>query len=208
MVFPVGPGNAYPTQDGGQSILHATAVIEAASDYPSMRMWAIPTGTPHPATPTGPNGYNGSRIPQRTIAGSCNFSCNTPVPYPPQNGGGCPDMACSITSTDRLLHSWTPVSPSTVKQISGVCYLTALEVKKSHTAGRPIGLIAAYIGGTPVEAYANDMHLQDSCKIRNNPPAGGSNVPCKPGSGNACAGRLYNELIAPLVGWNLRAALW
>jgi hypothetical protein len=26
--------------------------------------------------------------------------------------------------------------------------------------------------------------------------------------GNACPGRLYNELIAPLVGFNLRAALW
>jgi hypothetical protein len=28
------------------------------------------------------------------------------------------------------------------------------------------------------------------------------------GAGMACPGRLYNELISPLVGFNLRAALW
>ena len=36
MVFPVGPGNDYPIEDGGQSMANATAVILAAN-HPDMR---------------------------------------------------------------------------------------------------------------------------------------------------------------------------
>ena len=49
MVFPVGPGNGYPVEDGGQSIANATAEILAAH-HPDMRMWAVPTGAPEPAS--------------------------------------------------------------------------------------------------------------------------------------------------------------
>ena len=36
MVFPVGPGNDYPIEDGGQSMANATAEILAAH-HPDMR---------------------------------------------------------------------------------------------------------------------------------------------------------------------------
>ena len=82
MVFPVGPGNAYPNQDGGQSIANATAEIMAAN-HPDMRMWAVPsTANPGPPTPTGPNGYNGSITPVRNLTGGCNMTCSSPVPFP------------------------------------------------------------------------------------------------------------------------------
>ena len=37
--------------------------------------------------------------------------------------------------------------------------LTTRDVKRAHASKRAVGLIAAYIGGTPVEAYANDAAL-------------------------------------------------
>ena len=37
--------------------------------------------------------------------------------------------------------------------------LTTRDVKRAHASQRAVGLIAAYIGGTPVEAYANDAAL-------------------------------------------------
>ena len=127
------------------------------------------------------------------------------------NFPGCPAIP-SASDVCELVHTWTAVTPDTVKQISGVCYITTRDVKRALASNRAVGLIAAYIGGTPVEAYANDADLDTKiCSVRPNStkwPGNGRNVPCDPHAGNACSGRLYNELIAPLVGFNLRAALW
>jgi hypothetical protein len=210
MVFPVGPGNDYPIEDGGQSIDNATAEIMAAH-HPDMRMWALPTGTPKNPTPTGPNGYNGSLTPVANLTGGCNFTCNTPVPYPQGKApagpaGSCPSMFQCAEDDPNLIHSWTAVTPSTVKQISAVCYLTARDVKRAHAAKRAVGLIAAYIGGTPVEAYCNDATLDTkTCAIRPNStqwPGGPRNVPCAPEKGNACPGRLCKYIqLAVVTSW-------
>jgi hypothetical protein len=122
--------------------------------------------------------------------------------------------------TGNLVHGWTPVTPDTVKQLSGVCYIAIRNVKMAHRLGRAAGIITAYIGGTPVGAFVDDTALESkTCAMR--PGLTGSNVPClwleSPGKanvtggapvGSACPGGLFNELIAPLVRWNLRAALW
>lgn len=129
-------------------------------------------------------------------------------------------MSCDFIDgpTTTLVHSWTSVSPDTVKQLSGVCYIAIRDVKL--VVGRPVGIITAYIGGTPVEAYANDSHLESkTCKMRIGRK--GSNTPCLwledplnanvtggASIGTACPQGLFNMLIAPLVKWNLRAALW
>lgn len=192
MVFPVGPGNAYPIQDGGQSIANATAEIMAAH-HPDMRMWAVPsTADPGDPAPTGPNGYNGSLTPMHNLTGGCNMTCESPVPFPANATGlnfpGCPAMSQKCP----LVHTWTPVTPDTVKQISGVCYIATRDVKRALSTDRAVGLIAAYIGGTPVEAYVNDADLDTkTCSIRPNStkwPGNGRSVPCDPHAGT-CSGQ-------------------
>ena len=108
-------------------------------------MWALPTGTPQHPTPGGPNGYNGSLTPVANLTGGCNFTCDTPIPFPqgkppPGPAGGCPTMSqCGYDDPD-LIHSWTAVTPSTVKQISAVCCESSCGLTRPshHAVVRPL----------------------------------------------------------------------
>ena len=51
-------------------------------------------------------------------------------------------MACPPDDAG-LVHSWTPVRPDTVKQISAVCYITARDVKRAP------GLLTQGVPGGP-----------------------------------------------------------
>jgi hypothetical protein len=79
-----------------------------------------------------------------------------------------------------------------------------LQVNGPHPE-RPVGILASYVGGTPVGCWADDPKADDTCHVA---PSTGAQVPCDPAHG-CCPGKLFNGKVAPLLGaGNVRAALW
>lgn len=125
---------------------------------------------------------------------------------------------------------WTPASPAAVAQFSALCYTTALYW--AQTSGRPVGLINSAWGGTPVEAW---MPPEAFAMCPQFPPSGtdanraaaqtpalraaqaSGAVPLweqsrgdekEPGVNQYNDSALFNGMIAPLVGYSVRAAIW
>ena len=167
MVFPVGAGNPYRNKSGPQSIENATAEIAAAAAHTKdMRFWFVPS----PAIPI--------QVGQLTnLSGGCNASAMCQGgPTDPANWGCSSD--CHIGDSG-LVHSWTAVTPDTVRPLSAVCYV-AIERIKQRTK-RPVGIVASYVGGTPVGTWAADSHADTTCQVT------AKNIPCD-ASKNYCPG--------------------
>ena len=141
-----------------------------------------PQGGPEAAI-CGPNGANWGE-PSREMNGSCIFE-------------GSSGKSCLNPK-----RSWTPVSPKVIGDFSAICYFTARDVGRMHTAKRPIGLIESDWGGTPVQAWTPPKGLA-ACGLplhncSTEPHGNCTNYPSK----------LYNHMVTPFIGFGLRAILW
>jgi sialate O-acetylesterase len=109
--------------------------------------------------------------------------------------------------------AWEPSTPAVVGQFSGVCYLTALELRRLHHGGDPdavYGLIDSSVGSTDVQSWmaaeARASALETCWEPSNATalPPSHSHAP-----GNATnASELWNAMVAPLVPFALSAVLW
>lgn len=89
--------------------------------------------------------------------------------------------------------AWTPCSPRAAAQFSAVAYSFGVELRR--TLKVPVGLIGSYVGGTPVEAWTPaDAQVPVTYTKEDRAPK--------------LKSELYNGMIAPLVGFNLRGAIW
>ena len=215
MVFAVGAGNDYANGHSGQSMENATAEIKAA-DHPDMRVWFVPSIKKNvvsvsPSDPRSKLGYvkeNNGKIyvgqdtPQARLSGSCNMSKMCSNLLDPLNGN-CANE-CHDTDTDLLQQDWNVLSPQNVGPLSAVCYVAIRNTKMKAHPERPVGILASYVGGTPVGCWANDMHGDETCKVSADP---NKQVPCDRKTA-CCPGMLYNDKIAPLLPFNVKAALW
>jgi sialate O-acetylesterase len=130
---------------------------------------------------------------------------------------------------DDVEAAWQPCGPDTVPTFSAVAYYFARELRK--TLKVPVGLIQSDWGGTPAEAWTreavitNDPLLKDiadrypaaragyekaladypavveKAKAEGKPEPRRPNAPWK-------YGELYNGMIAPLVNYTIRGAIW
>lgn len=97
--------------------------------------------------------------------------------------------------------SWEAADPATVGPFSAVGYQFAQMLQERLKV--PVGIIESTWGGTVIEAWMNESILQpfageikipavtDTLKMRPNDPTG-----------------LYNAMIAPLLGFSIKGALW
>eukprot|EP01060_Flectonema_neradi_P014274 TRINITY_DN2097_c0_g1_i2.p1 TRINITY_DN2097_c0_g1~~TRINITY_DN2097_c0_g1_i2.p1 ORF type:complete len:556 (+),score=133.62 TRINITY_DN2097_c0_g1_i2:120-1787(+) len=109
---------------------------------------------------------------------------------------------------------WKTVNSTNIPDFSAVCYLSALQVSKSRTGTRPIGLIQSAMGGTPVEGWCTTEGLE-RCSVGTDQP-----IPQQSGglinNGSAASGdftwnfpgTLYNQMMSPLVGTTVRSFMW
>ncbi len=120
--------------------------------------------------------------------------------------------------------SWSECSPETAKTFSAVAYFFGRELHR--TLDLPVGLIHTSWGGTPAESWTSRPALEADPDLRPVPerrdPAAADRSkakaknkpgPAKPavpaGSGNPrAASVLYNAMIAPLVPFAVRGAIW
>ena len=194
MVFPIGAGNPYRTKSGAQSIENASAEIAAAAAHSTdMRFWFVPS----PKFP-----IKGS--PMTNLTGGCNASSMCQGgPKDPDNWG-CQNECHQ--DDGNLVHSWTHVTPVTVRPLSAICYIAVERIKAAATPGRAVGIIASYVGGTPVGTWAADDHADKTCHVSGT-AKDPKNVPCNPATAY-CPGQLFDQKIRPLLPFTARAVLW
>lgn len=114
--------------------------------------------------------------------------------------------------TNNVGAVWTTCTPESVTKLSAVAYYFARALQ--HDRGVPVGIIESDWGGTPAEAwtpwetiYASPMlkahYIDEYLKGGDKAPTnlGKPRKPWRPGE-------LYNGMIAPLVPFAFRGAIW
>lgn len=93
---------------------------------------------------------------------------------------------------------WEMVSPNAVKKFSAVGYNFAKILRQRLKV--PVGIIQTTWGGTPIEAWMNDASLKSVEGVKY-PAANAKMTKNDPMV-------LYNAMVAPLVGYNIKGVLW
>ncbi len=90
----------------------------------------------------------------------------------------------------ELPKAWVESSPDTTPTFSAVGYFFGKSLRKS--LGVPIGLIDTSVGGTPAEAWTSRSVLKQHPEL----------------NGVARPSYLYNSMIAPLIPYGIKGAIW
>ena len=98
---------------------------------------------------------------------------------------------------------WQKCSPESVKQFSSTAYFFARHLHKE--LGVPIGIIDSSWGGTPIEAWIGQEHLAKAGFDKM--VAAADSQPGRP-QAKSIPTRLYNGMIAPLMPFTLKGAIW
>jgi sialate O-acetylesterase len=104
------------------------------------------------------------------------------------------------TRPEREVHgTWKICSPRTAARFSATAYYFAREIHKKR--GVPVGILHSSVGATPAEHWTSRRALESDPDLAG--MLGASKDPCA-----LCPTWLYNGMIAPLVPYALRGALW
>ena len=94
--------------------------------------------------------------------------------------------------------SWKPCTPANIDNFSAVAFAFGKQLRKA--LGVPVGLINTSYGGTPAEAWTSREALEADPALKE---ILGYN---SKGSGRPAV--LYNAMIAPLIPYGIRGAIW
>ncbi|HEV3259176.1 MAG TPA: sialate O-acetylesterase [Gemmataceae bacterium] len=97
--------------------------------------------------------------------------------------------ASAASPAPDVTGSWSECGPKTVPSFSAVAYFFGRDLRKA--LGVPVGLIHSSVGGTPAEQWTSASALKANPELKG-----------LQGSG------LYNGMIAPLVPYAIRGAIW
>lgn len=106
----------------------------------------------------------------------------------------------AYTPQKKMDGTWSLTTPETIANFSATAYFFGLQLYKE--LGVPIGLINSSWGGTPVEAWTSKDALKRisvfDILLNRKPTSPKKNAP----------GVLYNGMIAPLIPFSIRGAIW
>ncbi|MBP6965627.1 MAG: sialate O-acetylesterase [Armatimonadetes bacterium] len=108
----------------------------------------------------------------------------------------------TVPQSDRvgpIEASWKECGPETAGTFSGVGYFFGRDLRKSLKV--PVGLISSCVGGTPAEAWTSREVLRANADF-----AYMLTAPVRSGKGRPAA--LYNAMIAPLLPYGIKGAIW
>ncbi len=105
----------------------------------------------------------------------------------------------SLTPLDDVKGEWTEASPKTVAYFSAVAYFFGK--KLNSVIDVPVGLINASWGGSSAEAWTDRETLETQFPHIEIPDKARKAVMHTPSY-------LYNGMIAPYIGYNIRGAIW
>ena len=175
-----------------------SAAEEAAADAPDLRgrikLFSAPDNQTFPANSSSPL----AGAPQRYLPDDCGAG-------PPGNcGGGAP------TAT-----TWYEANSTSVKRYSALCYLVAREMVRKHSDTTTVwGLVQSAKGGTPVEGWLAGDQLERFSKCGMDPSCPIFSQGAEPADGSkfytewSRPSVLYNQMMAPIAGYQALAVLW
>ena len=175
-----------------------SAAEEAAADAPDLRgrirLFSAPDNPTFPANSSSPL----AGAPQRYLPDDCGTG-------PPGNcGGGAP------TAT-----TWYEANSTSVKRYSALCYLVAREMVRKHSDTTTVwGLVQSAKGGTPVEGWLAGDQLERFSKCGMDPSCPIFSQGAEPADGSkfytewSRPSVLYNQMMAPIAGYQALAVLW
>jgi sialate O-acetylesterase len=106
------------------------------------------------------------------------------------------------TPLTEVKASWQQLSPDTVKDFTAVGYAFGKALRAARKV--PVGLISTNYGGTPAEAWTRKAIIeQDFPSIITS-----QRLASMPMTNPNAAGGLYNAMIAPLIPYAIRGAIW
>jgi sialate O-acetylesterase len=141
--------------------------------------------------------------------------------------------AADAPESDLRQGNWSECGPDTVPSFSAVAYFFGRDLRKALNV--PVGLISTNVGGTPAEAWTSRRVLESDpmlrgylerheLAVRNYPQAlerfkeaearakaAGTPPPRPPANPAQSAQRpcgLYNAMIAPLIPYSIKGAIW
>jgi sialate O-acetylesterase len=100
--------------------------------------------------------------------------------------------ARAVWPAQNLIGDWTACTPQSVPGFSAVAYFFGRKLHKDLNV--PIGLINTVWGGTPAEFWTKRQAMESNPVLK--PFAGGD------------ASSLYNAMVAPLMPYAIRGAIW
>lgn len=125
--------------------------------------------------------------------------------------------------TNDTAAAWAPCSPETARSFSAVAYYFARDLQRARAV--PVGLIGSYWGGSPAEAWMSEKALardtsykQELAKHYDQIWSAHDEAMRKwelarkegkqPQAPNWKLSQLYNGMIAPLIPYAIRGAIW
>ena len=106
----------------------------------------------------------------------------------------------SSTPLDDVSGKWEQADAASVKEFSAVAYRYGAMLRKH--LGVPVAIIQSTWGGSPIEAWMDSATLQ-KVSMQTKLTGGATST-----AENRTPYRLYNGMIAPLVGYNIAGMLW
>jgi sialate O-acetylesterase len=110
--------------------------------------------------------------------------------------------------TNNINATWVECNPESAANISAVAYYFARALQKER--GVPIGIVESDWGGTPAEAWTPWNTVAANPTLKKHYIEEGDNTPTNLGKKRKAwqPGELYNGMIAPLVPFAIRGAIW
>jgi sialate O-acetylesterase len=114
----------------------------------------------------------------------------------------------SLTPLDEVQGKWQECSPKTVGGFSAVAYYFARDLHAK--LGVPVGIINTSWGGTPAQAWtsAEGFEGQPELKGYADQIKAAAEKPPEKGPGPHFPGALYNAMIAPVIPYGMKGAIW
>ena len=134
-----------------------------------------------------------------SVAGAAVPNCADPAT---KAGAACGPQSnfsangCVLNHAGQTHCAWLPCNPTTVKDFSAVCYLTAKSLMQlnSKLRMRPIGLVQVAVDGTSLEEWTT--------------PAALSECPAHPTAIKDRTSQRFNGMLSPMVGFSIKLVLW
>ena len=119
--------------------------------------------------------------------------------------------AVSLMPKRDVAGKWQEAETASVREFSATAYFFGRTLR--HVLGVPVGLVCTAYGGSACEAWMRADWLRPFCAPYRSPLTG-TTVVLPTGEDDLnkrnqrCPTALYNAQLAPLIGYNLRGAIW
>lgn len=109
-----------------------------------------------------------------------------------------------VAPIDTITGSWSEATPESVRNFSATAYYFGRELRRMLNI--PVGLIVTAWGGSSCESWMDREHVKQF--VHAGSPYQIPNTPADVKSPNRTPTVLYNGMLHPVIGYNIKGAIW